>query len=256
MLISKEKENEWTKYTNIYVINVKKRADRLNSFMEQWFESRITTENLFRVDAVSIENSPGLGCSKSHIKALIHFIRSGQQYGMILEDDFTFRDTLTAKNELNYLFHYLGDIFDVFLLVVGPYPGSFQTYESFDKFARVKSAATTVGYIVSKGYARTLLRNYIESSTFLESGGFYKYRAIDVHWNRLMEMSSSKWFSYNNYTATFAIQSSGMSDISNDVADVDIDTERIKGTFNTPLGNINYTTVSNHYHLKKQYYHK
>ncbi len=88
-----------------------------------------------------------------------------------------------------------GHIFDVFLLAVGPLAfQSFDTKGSFHKVIRARHSKTTVGYIVTRTYAETLLRNFVESSAMLDLGGEYKKYALDVYWNRLL--ADSMWLTF------------------------------------------------------------
>lgn len=176
----------WQLYTNIYVINLKHRVDRINSFFKIWNNSNLSTINLFKVDAVYVKNIQGLGCTKSHIIALSHFINSSKEFGMILEDDISFSNLINVKEIFSKIFYLNGNIFDVFLLHMSNYGTLlFPFQNNINDIVRVKFSTSTLGYIVSKKYAKILLKNYIESSTMLQIGAPYRNYALDIHWNEV-----------------------------------------------------------------------
>lgn len=86
-----------------YVINLKDRSDRWDSVVAQLGQLQVP---LIRVEAMSISNlggeiqfvAPGVAATwKSHQLAMEKFLASGEEYGMILEDDFK----VTRKWNLN-----------------------------------------------------------------------------------------------------------------------------------------------------------
>jgi hypothetical protein len=176
----------WQLYTNIYVINLERRKDRINSFLKLWNNSNLSTINLVRIEAVDIKDIKGLGCTKSHIIALSHLINSDKDFGMILEDDISFSNLINVKDIFSKIFYLNGNIFDVFLLHMSNYGLELFPIKGISDVIRIKFSTSTLGYIVSKKYAKILLRNYIESSTMLQLGAPYRLYALDIHWNKVI----------------------------------------------------------------------
>ena len=88
----------------IYFINLDRRTDRLQQIMGEFIKMEIPIEKIIRITAID-EKIGILGCTKSHCVAIDHFVKSGKQLCLILEDDFEFTETKEKVNEV------LGNIF-------------------------------------------------------------------------------------------------------------------------------------------------
>jgi hypothetical protein len=125
-----------------------------------------------------------IGCGLSHCKALQKILESGDDGGIVMEDDFTFSPRMVPM-----LAEYLRDGkppggADVFLLTA-----NLRQQEPFHKeFIRVYRSFTTAGYWVTRQAAEALLRLW-ECATSMHSISAVqpdpKY-CIDVAWWTLM----------------------------------------------------------------------
>ena len=88
---------------DFYVINLDKRKDRLISFLEGWnkIQAKNPSISLNRVRAVFNSTVKGVGCALSHTAAIASFIQSGKDFGVIMEDDLRFRDSLRFVDRLS-----------------------------------------------------------------------------------------------------------------------------------------------------------
>ena len=82
----------------IFYINLEKRADRKEHFLEEMKKFCVDESKIVRIDAVYNTNG-ALGCTKSHIKALEQFMANPAWLTCIIfEDDFTLYDTNLENN--------------------------------------------------------------------------------------------------------------------------------------------------------------
>jgi GR25 family glycosyltransferase involved in LPS biosynthesis len=166
-----------------YFINLERRNDRLQKIKGEFTKMNIPVEKIIHINAVD-HKIGALGCSKSHINTVKHFIKSGKNRCMILEDDFEFTETQEKVNEV------LENIFSCTaridcLIISGN--GGFIVKTTNPYLEKVIGATTTAGYIITKEYAPKLLYNFIEGAakqekwinTFNEPENIFN---IDFYW--------------------------------------------------------------------------
>jgi glycosyl transferase family 25 len=173
---------------DIYYINLDHREDRRNHIMNQLKQINYPEHKIIRVSAIKTDFG-GLGCGRSHIKALEHFLQTDKDRCIILEDDFTF-----YQNTEHY-FHQcivrqegLPENWDLVMLSSNTMSES----PFSDKFKKCNDAQTASGYMIRKKFAPTLLENFKESNSRLSSGDSYEIYAIDQYWKKLQPHSN--WF--------------------------------------------------------------
>ena len=144
-----------------YFINLDRRTDRLKQILDELEKMDIPKEKIIRVQA--FEHKVGIvGCVKSHINAINHFIESGKNTCMIMEDDFEFTETKEKVNEV------LKNIFtsgaEIDCLMLAGKDNCVLAIDSTQKICaqRIFFATTTAGYILSKKYAPALVFNFQE----------------------------------------------------------------------------------------------
>jgi GR25 family glycosyltransferase involved in LPS biosynthesis len=154
----------------------------------------ISDSKLHRIPAIYTKGFGALGCAHSHIKALETFLASSFSTCAIFEDDFQF---ILEKEYLNHILReiYTQTIeFDI-LLLAGNIVEEKESEYPF--LRRVVEAQTTAGYILTKSFAKILLKNFQESAYLL-----YEYYTnhqikvenfcIDRHWKALQQRY--RWF--------------------------------------------------------------
>jgi|UniRef100_A0A6C0BJX2 hypothetical protein len=174
------------KIDNIYFINLERRPDRLEEISNELRKMEIPKEKVIRV--AGLDHKFGLlGCVKSHIGAIRHFISTGKDRCLILEDDFQFTESKEKTNEvLNKIFTSNTKIDCLMLATVGNGIYISPTIEK-DVLQKIYWAPTTSGYIITKEYAPRLLHNFNEGATKLEKwinafGEIESSFSLDVYW--------------------------------------------------------------------------
>ena len=146
-----------------YFINLDRRPDRLKQIMSELEKMEIPKENLIRVQG--FDNKIGiLGCGKSHIQAVSHFIESGKERCMIFEDDFEFTETKEKVNEVLTNIFSSGVEIDCLMLA-----GKDNCVLAIDPTQntvaqRVFFATCPSCYVLTKKYAPGLLNNLSEGA--------------------------------------------------------------------------------------------
>jgi GR25 family glycosyltransferase involved in LPS biosynthesis len=143
-----------------YFINLDRRTDRLKEIVGELEKMEIPKEKIIRVQG--FEHKVGIvGCVKSHIQAINHFIESGKNICMIMEDDFEFTETKEKVNEVLKKIFTCGTEIDC-LMLAGNSNMVLEMDTAETIAQRIFFATTTAGYILSKKYAPALLHNFLE----------------------------------------------------------------------------------------------
>jgi hypothetical protein len=176
----------------LYYINLDKRTDRRAELEGEFRRMNIPASKIVRISAVAKPKAGALGCSMSHCIALERFIASGHSTCCIFEDDFEFTaDPWTVRQTLLSLATVPFDVCMISGYVKQSEPTAYPSLE------RILNAQTASGYIVSRAFAPTLLRNFREGVPHLEAG-FRRTGAedppycVDQYWKRLQP--PSRWY--------------------------------------------------------------
>ena len=141
--------------TDIYIINLKHRQDRIQNILTQF--QNIKCVNIKVFNAIKY-NPPFLGCSLSHLCLINYAKTNNMPFIIIVEDDITFLDPVKFKIQLSKFLKYHPH-FDVLLLGGNNMP----PYKQIDDTCiRVSLCQTTTGYIVQQHYYDTLIKNFKE----------------------------------------------------------------------------------------------
>ena len=180
----------------VYYINLDHRPDRNEEFMKEMQLVGFPFRKIIRIPGVYKPGQGDWGCSLSHLRAMQTFHDSPYKNCIIFEDDFTF------SQKPSYIHTVMSDFFaksipyDVCMLS-GSTGHSEPTPYPF--LSKVYDAQTASGYIVSKSFSDTLLKNYQEGSRLIEESyqrgkgdhiqGPY---CIDQYWKRLQPVNN--WY--------------------------------------------------------------
>ena len=179
---------------HVYYINLDHRPDRKEEILSQINKIGLLSKTT-RIPGVYEKGRGHLGCSKSHVIAMEHFINSDYKNCIIFEDDFKFIDDMEIVKKQFYQLFSSGIDYDVVLLAVG-----WETSEYKNSFLNKSICTTTAsGYLVNKKIANRLLQNFKEGLQLLESA--YKrgskidstqdaVYAIDQYWCKLQSSSN------------------------------------------------------------------
>jgi hypothetical protein len=144
-----------------YFINLDRRTDRLKQIMSELEKMEIPKEKMIRVQG--FDNKIGiLGCAKSHIQAVSHFIESGKERCMIFEDDFEFTETKEKVYEVLQGIFTSGAEFDCVMLAG---TDNCVWADKQNKYLQRLFFATSPScYVITKKYAPELLHNLSEGT--------------------------------------------------------------------------------------------
>jgi len=176
----------------VYYINLDHRKDRLEHITNELKKTNIDENKIHRIKAVHIPDFGPLGCSKSHVNVLETFINSDESNKtcLILEDDFIFSKNQDTINDLlNKVFENI-DNFDVVMFSSNTFAGKKSEY---DFAIKIFDAQTTSGYMVNRNFSKTLLQNYKEGVSLLESCNHRDRNLyIDMYMKKLQPISN--WY--------------------------------------------------------------
>ena len=169
------------KYTT--VINLDTRKDRWNECCSEFNRIGSSMVGVKRFSAVPNETHGAIGCEFSHALALVHFlIESDEQYCLILEDDFNFREDI--KNVLNEVNFFLTTVSDWQVLLLSG--NEVKTISgSTNRYLSVISSLTASAYIVKRSYVTKLIEKFLFGANQLK-----KYIPIipPYNWGTILEM--------------------------------------------------------------------
>ena len=170
----------------IYFINLERRPDRLQEIVNELIKMEIPSQKIIRVNALDHKFAP-LGCSKSHIWAIKHFITTGKDRCLILEDDFKFTESKERTNEILHKI-FTSDI-KIDCLMLTTVEKGLHISPTFEKdiLQKIYWAPTTAGYSITKEYAPRLLHNFNEGAIKLEKwinafGEIESSFTLDIYW--------------------------------------------------------------------------
>lgn len=173
----------------VYYINLDNRNDRKKHILNQLKEMNYPEERINRINAIKHEFG-GLGCTRSHIKALETFLSSNEEICIIFEDDFTF-----YPNTYDHFHNIIKQInvpkvWDIIMI-----SANIKKDEAFSEhFTKALNVQTASGYMIHRNFATTLLNNYKDGEKLLSQTLRTKYSeyGLDQYWKKLQP--SSNWY--------------------------------------------------------------
>lgn len=177
-----------------YYCNLAHRTDRNQQILSEFEKLGIPTEKIHRIDSIYTPNFGILGCGKSHIEALKHFLASEKKICVIFEDDFTCTESPARIQEVLRTFfenHYHFDC----LMLSGNILQSQVTNVPF--ILKVIDAQCCSSYVITREFASMLLEVWLEASRLQEdhisrTGTTSHWYCLDIAWKQLQP--SLDWF--------------------------------------------------------------
>jgi hypothetical protein len=198
----------------IYYINLNKRPDRKNEFLDNF--NSIDESRIKRVSGHYYPDNGAVGCLMSHITALNLAFKDN--YGpniLICEDDFTIPDMDYCNRMLELAFEKFPD-WNVIMLgqnTVESADTGVET-ENHEKIIKILNSQTTSGYLIKSSYIPKLLQIYeTDMNAYMKSGEWGNY-FVDQSWKVLQ--STDNWYSFK---PSVAIQRASHSDIAGGYVD-------------------------------------
>jgi GR25 family glycosyltransferase involved in LPS biosynthesis len=201
----------------IYYINLDKRNDRKNEFLDNFNQADET--RIVRVPAHYYPENGAVGCLMSHITALNRALDDdvGENI-LICEDDFTIKDMDYCNQMLELLFDKIPD-WDVIMLgqnTIKSTDTEFKTPKD-EKIVRILDSQTASGYLIKKNYIPRLLEIYEnDMANYVRTGKWGNYY-VDQSWKVLQP--KDKWYSTS---PSIGVQRKSYSDIQKGYIQVEV----------------------------------
>lgn len=204
-----------------YYINLEHRADRNESILEQLHKIPKDKLQITRIPAIYTPHLGTLGCSQSHIAALIKIIESDtddDSLHIIFEDDFEFS---LPSNDLDSVLKKIHEMMtqnkDMHVFCLSANILESTHIENNTSFAlhRIHKSQAHSGYIVKKSFAPIILKNYQESESMIIQCNFSNHPyCMDVYVQHLQPVWG--WYTF---VPKIGRQTPGYSDIQKTHAD-------------------------------------
>jgi GR25 family glycosyltransferase involved in LPS biosynthesis len=172
----------------VYYINLDEHKNK-NDFIFNELKKLFPINIINRISAIK-HNFGLIGCCKSHILSLQHFINSNKTFGFIFEDDFEF--LFPISNIQNILFNAFKNDFNVLMLTYNNIKIDINFFALSNNRSYINNGLTTCGYVVHKKFAKFLLYNFITGLNYLTKTLNNKY-ALDLFWFSL-QTQQNKFF--------------------------------------------------------------
>jgi len=167
----------------ILYINLEKRQDRKQHFLEEIPKLCDDQSKIVRVDAV-YDSLGILGCGKSHVKALELFLdNTAWKTCIIFEDDFTFYDPSIENNQKLIRKFIEGEMEWELLLLASNQPKAPPIATYVEGVYKVSYSQTTSGYLINKEGAAKLYDIFRKSVELLEQSRNAHTHGLDMYWN-------------------------------------------------------------------------
>jgi hypothetical protein len=204
-------------FDKIYYINLAHRADRREHIEKTIAKLGVPVEKISRIEAEYTRGFGMLGCTKSHLKTVLHAKNSRCNTVIIFEDDFDIPNPEEFIRKMNHLMSQTDD-WDV--IMMSSEPIHYEPAIGLDNVIKVSEAYHASAYAVKGYYLDKLIDNFAESVRELsrlkkqppfEQGCPY---CNDVNWRKLQRVD--KWYAF---FPTLGKQLINYSDISEEFAD-------------------------------------
>jgi glycosyl transferase, family 25 len=181
----------------IYCINLDKRSDRWKESLANYASVGLPAGDVFRWSACQDLDFGALGCAKSHMAVLAHYLtHRSEPYCLVVEDDFDF---LCGWGDFVGKFNHLqsqGLDWDA-LLLAGTCTVAYA--EAPTGVARLVESQSASGYMLQRRYVPAVLHSFAQSVVMLEKFREYSPRenwtirfAIDQAWKSLQR--NDRWY--------------------------------------------------------------
>jgi len=209
----------FTKLNNTHIINLENRKDRKYSSLEEMKKLSYNPQ-IFKAH----KNDEGrIGCSFSHIDALLKATELNLPYVVICEDD------IHIDNE-HYLLYTINEIMTNYewdVIMLGGYIDDININRFINK---IKKSITATFYMVNKHYYNKLLDNFLEGKDLLVKNLSSCEYNLDMNW---LKLQNDNWYTTNKKYLYQKI----------DFSDIDKQYKDHKYRFNVSITNLINNTI-------------
>jgi len=201
----------------IYYINLDKRTDRKQEFLDNFNE--VDEDRIIKITAHHYPDNGAVGCLMSHVTALNKALSDGEGENILIcEDDFMIKDMDYFNKMLDLFFENIKK-WDVVMLghnTVESKDTGIKTKDN-EKIIRILNSQTTSGYLIKRSYIPTLLDIYAKDLTeYMKTGKWGNY-FTDQSWKVLQPVDN--WYAFE---PSVGFQRPSYSDIQNGFISVEV----------------------------------
>ena len=173
----------WESISTIYILNLEDRADRFSDTLLSLCSVHAPLHRIYHYKAKKDGLPPYVGATKNHVDVIQHFIESGNENCLILEDDIVFID------EKNHVWDSLTTLssrtYDYTLCFLSLSKiGERQPFDDLLSITR-QPCTTSSAYILQKSTASKVLDVTKEGLELMQTSGNHHVFCIDRFWTSL-----------------------------------------------------------------------
>ena len=184
-------------FDKIYYINLAHRTDRREHIEKTIAKLNFPADKIVRIDAEYTPWFGMLGCTKSHLKTVLHAKNTKCKNVIIFEDDF---NIFNAEELIRKMNHLMSQTEDWDVIMMSSEPIHYSQAVGLDNVIKVSEAYHASAYAVRGYYLDKLINNFAESVRELErlkkhpppeEGCPY---CNDVNWRKLQQVDN--WYAF------------------------------------------------------------
>ena len=207
-----------TKIDVIYYINLDKRKDRKQEFLDNFNE--IDENRIIKIRGHHYPDNGAVGCLMSHVTALNKALADDKGENILIcEDDFMIKDMDYFNKMLDLFFEKITK-WDVVMLghnTVDSEDTGIETKDKKEKVIKILNSQTTSGYLIKRAYIPILLDIYAKDLTeYMKTGEWGNY-FTDQSWKVLQPVDN--WYAFE---PSVGFQRPSYSDIQNGFISVEV----------------------------------
>jgi hypothetical protein len=180
-----EYDSSWEDVSTIYILNLEDRSDRFSDTLVSLASVRAPLHRIHHYKAKKDGLPPYVGATKNHVDVVKHFVESGNEKCLILEDDIVFIDDQTVWKGLGELSRRSYD-YTICFLAISKH-GQRQPLDDLLSVSK-QSCTTSSAYFLQKSTAADVLNITNEGLELMQTSGDHHNYCIDRYWTKLPNM--------------------------------------------------------------------
>jgi len=177
-----EYDPSWEDVSTIYILNLEDRSDRFSDTLVSLASVRAPLHRIHHYKAKKDGLPPYVGATKNHVDVIKHFIESGNEKCLILEDDIVFIDDQTVWNSLKELSRRSYD-YTICFLAISKH-GERQPLDDLLSISK-QPCTTSSAYFLQKSTVDSVLEVTNEGLEAMQTSGDHHNYCIDRYWTKL-----------------------------------------------------------------------
>jgi GR25 family glycosyltransferase involved in LPS biosynthesis len=177
-----EYDPSWEDISTIYILNLEDRSDRFSDTLVSLASVRAPLHRIHHYKAKKDGLPPYVGATKNHVDVVKHFVESGNEKCLILEDDIVFIDDQTVWKSLNELSRRSYD-YTICFLAISKH-GERQPLDDLMSISK-QPCTTSSAYFLQKSTASKVLEVIDNGLNLMQESGDHHNYCIDRYWTKL-----------------------------------------------------------------------